>query len=708
MSAEPTRRTVRLALAALLVVTALCYARTLGHGFVEYDDPQYVLTNPAVRAGLTGRGLAWALTSFDNLNWHPVTWLSHMLDVQWFGLWAGGHHLTSVLFHLGNTLLVYLVLRALTAPFAPALLGAALFGVHPQHVESVAWIAERKDVLSAFFGLASLLAWLGYVRAPSLPRWLATLGLLALGLAAKPMLVTWPAVFLLLDVWPLRRWSERGAWRCIVEKLPFFALAAITAILTVQAQSAGAIKDLQQVPLPGRVANALVAYALYLWKTVWPVDLAVFYPRPAQWPLLAVAAAGAVLLAITAAALAFARRRPFLPIGWAWFVGMLVPVIGLVQVGDQALADRYAYLPHVGLFVAIVFALPLQRNAVATTASLCVAALAFCTVWQVGHWKDSRTLFERARVVGGPSPTVEHNLGVLCLQERDFAGAVPHLVAAIGLEPTFVRARANLVTALLELRKPDEALKVAQEARALRPEDGLPHALLGRIFAATGDAAKALPEYQAAVRALPPSPDAAEAQTGLANVLAALGRLDEAKAAYEAALGFGLDSADLHNNLGAVFARLGKPAEAVQHFQQALRLAPDDPQLHFNLARLHEDQRHFELAIASYENVLRRDGNHVQAMLGLAWLRATAAEAPLRDGKLALQIATRAVALVGRKQARTLDVLAAAEAESGAFARAEATAKEALQLAQGARESELAKKLEERAALYRSGKAFRR
>jgi len=427
---------VKAALLALGLALAVCavFGRSLGHEFLSLDDGVYVTGNEAVRAGLTAESVKWAFTTFHGGPWHPLTWLSHMLDVELFGLDPAGHHATNVAIHALTTALLFLALRALSGATWASVFAAALFALHPLRAESVAWVAERKDVIAGLGFAAALLAYAGYAKRGGALRMAAVAAAMAFGLMGKPSIVTLPCVLLLLDVWPLRRLDLFEApfpWRRLValaaEKLPLFALSAGASVLSVVTQGAGGgVASIEEAPLAVRLANTLLAYVAYLRKTLWPVDLAVFYPYPTEFPWLRVGAAGALLAALTALALAQLRRRPWLAVGWLWFLGVLVPMVGLVQVGGQALADRYSYLPAIGLsLIAAAGAAelaerrPRARSGVAAACALLVAASAGATWRQVGIWRDNRTLYGHAVAVTRDNVVAATNLAWVLATSAD-------------------------------------------------------------------------------------------------------------------------------------------------------------------------------------------------------------------------------------------------------------------------------------------------
>src|SRR5438105_314136 len=449
-----------LILLGLAVMTFTIYAQVIGHHFITLDDDGYIKENGMVNRGVTLAGVAWAFTAFDQGNWHPLTWIAHMIDSQLFGMNAGGHLLVNALIHVANTLLVFWFLLRTTHARWPSALIAALFALHPLHVESVAWASERKDTLSTFFGMLSLIAYVRYVEAPSIRRYAWTAITLALGLLAKPMLVTWPFVMLLLDYWPLRRLADpmakehprrgshgeaaTGIASLVREKLPLFAIVVASAVITFVAQSHGrAVRTFADAPIALRLSNALVSYAKYLLLTFWPNDLAVYYPF-AGIPAWQIIGAAFLLIGITAFCFSQRKIRPYLIVGWLWFLGTLVPVIGLVQVGGQIMADRYFYIPSIGLFIPLVFGLAdvAKRWHVApllgaTIAGVVLLALATLTNAQIQRWRDSFTLFEHTLAVTPPNLRIEHNLGIAMGISGRYDEAATHIAKALQIDPNF-------------------------------------------------------------------------------------------------------------------------------------------------------------------------------------------------------------------------------------------------------------------------------
>jgi cytochrome c-type biogenesis protein CcmH/NrfG len=525
--------------AGLLVLVLAIYARTAGYDFVYYDDPDYVTANAMVREGLTLHGLRWALTSTEAANWHPVTWASHMLDVELFGLQPGAHHLVNVVLHLVNACLLFELLRRMTGALGPSAAVALLFAVHPMHVESVAWVAERKDVLSAAFFLAALLAYEAWVRRRGTLRYLLVTGLFGLGSMAKPMVVTLPLVMLLLDAWPLSRdpsapdRSRVRVWAGLVtEKLPWLAMSAAACVLTVVAQhGGGSLESTYAVPLPLRVANAVVSYVRYLGKLAWPVNLTVAYPHPnlaggTPWTVFEVGASIAAMAVLTTLALGIGRRRRYVAVGWLWYGIMLAPVIGVVQVGQQAMADRYTYLPYVGLFLVVAWGardvvealgVSSRIRAVAGAAALAlVLALSVQARNQVLQWRNTESLFRHAIAVSAPTPVVLTNLGVVLAEQGRLDEAIEMHRVALHLAPDDAQALNNLGLALHLAGRLDEAIANYRMAVTLDPHRVSARHNLATALRDSGRLDEAIAEYR---RALEIDPGAAKTRVGLEQAL---------------------------------------------------------------------------------------------------------------------------------------------------------------------------------------------
>jgi len=659
----------------LALSTLALYWPVTRHEFVNYDDTDYVTQNTYVQAGLSGQGLAWVWRSEVARNWHPVTMLSHMLDCQFFGMKAGRHHLTSLLFHVANALLLFLLLKNMTGAVWRSGLVAALFALHPLHVESVAWVAERKDVLSTFFLLLTLLVYAGYAEgrrqnaecrmqtpasrithhaprtSPHAPRYyVLALFFFALGLMSKPMLVTLPFVLLLLDYWPLGRFRLKTQdsrlktlFPLVCEKLPFFALSAASCVVTfLVQQKGGAVLDVSNFPLAARIANALMSYVRYLGKMVWPEHLAALYLRKAPWPAWAAGLAAAFLLAVSVAAIRLARRRPYLAVGWFWYLGTLVPVIGLVQVGMQSLADRYTYIPLIGIFIVLAWGGwdlagrgRMPAFVPATAAALALVTCMALTRAQLPYWQNSELLFQRMISANEGNYMAHYNLGNLYSRQDKLAEAVRQYEAALRAEPNYAEAQNNLGTVLLRQGRFDDAIAhhsaaarikpeylyyfnlanaladagrtgeaIAQYQQALRlnPNSSAAHHNLGLVWQAQGKNAEAMAEFRAALRL---QPDYESAVHNLANRLAEAGQLDEAIAHYLAAIQLDPHHAESYNGLGICYAMQGKLPEAERQFRESVRLKPDNPGAQSNLANALGAQNKLDEAIPHYQKALQ-------------------------------------------------------------------------------------------------------
>jgi tetratricopeptide (TPR) repeat protein len=567
-----TNRRRELAIGGLLAaLTIAAYARVAGNGFINLDDNDYVTENLRVQAGLSWKGAAWAFTTGHSANWHPLTWLSHMLDCQLFGMNPAGPHLTNLALHVASVLLLFHLFRRMTAAVGPSAFVAAAFALHPVHVESVAWVAERKDVLSALLWILTTLVYVRWVERPGAGRWAWVVALYTLGLLAKPMLVTLPFVLLLLDVWPLSRlespWRDRVRLaRLVREKSALFALAAASCAVTFLVQrGAGAMSLGDQIPFALRAQNALMAYVAYLGKTVVPARLAVFYPhRVEAFPALQVAGAALLLLAATVLALRTARERPWFAVGWLWFLGTLVPVIGLVQVGSQAMADRYMYVPMIGLSAAVGFGAAeiVQRSRVARPAiaglfALAVAGWTGLTWRQVGLWKDDQSLFRHVVEVMPENYLAHGILGNVHLRGNRFEEAMAEYREALRLRPSYAQAHSNLGMAFELQGRPADATAEYRTALLWSPDLPEAHHNLGRLLAEQGSTDQAIGHYEAALRA---NPDLVEAHVNLGVALTKVGRIDEAIAHLERALELKPGFAAALQSLGAARAIRGSTA----------------------------------------------------------------------------------------------------------------------------------------------------
>jgi tetratricopeptide (TPR) repeat protein len=711
---KPTRRTLLICVALSAVSLAVFWPVT-GCDFTNYDDPAYVTVNLHVMNGFNWKNVAWAFQPGFAGNWHPLTWLSHMLDVQLFGLNPGWYHLVSLLFHLANTVLLFLLFQRLTGAAWRSAAVAALFALHPLHVESVAWISERKDVLSAFFFMLTLMAYVKYAegvgrgqkaegRSQELGTggqesasgntqpatrntqrasifYLLSLCCFALGLMSKPMLVTLPFVLLLLDYWPLGRlqWSSQFVIRhsssVIREKLPFFVLSALSCVMTFQAQSqGGAVRPLALLSVEQRVSNAIMSYATYLKQTFWPAGLTVFYPLSDQISVAATLAAGALLLGITAWVVWSARRSPYRVMGWFWFLGMLVPVIGLVQVGMQQTADRYTYLSLVGLFVMVVWEVAERASSwrrptavLAAAASMVLIACAVATRLQVSYWHDSERLFRHALAVTRDNWLAHHSLGHALLAQGNEDEAIVEYQAAVALQPR-PEIRFILGETLSKRRRYEEAVEQFSE-----------------LLKATPDNAGAL------------------VQIGIARALQ--GKTEEAVQALSEALRIDPADAGAHNSLGNILAQKGRHEEAVKQFEEAVRLNPNHAGAHNNLAISCKKLGRMDEAIAQYREALRLEPDSLQGLNNLAWTLAACPKAQFRNGAEAMRLATQACELTKYQNPIPLATLAAAYAETGRFQEAISFAERAQEAAKGA-QAALAERLSAMLEAFRAGRPY--
>jgi tetratricopeptide (TPR) repeat protein len=579
--------------AALIALSAAVYAPLAHFDFVKWDDPQYITDNASVLAGLSWRGVVWAFTTSHGPYWHPLTWLSHMLDVQLFGLDAGGHHITNIAIHSATTIVIFMLLRRATGAVWRSAFVAALFAVHPLHVESVAWISERKDVLSALFWMLTLGAYGWYAARRSAGRYAVVLLLFACALMAKPMVVTLPFALLLVDVWPLERaaFDRRDGWiRLAVEKLPLLALAAGVGVLTVVLQRGqGALPGLETYPISLRAANALISYVAYIGMTIWPAHLAALYPYPSAMPeAWKIAAAALILIAISGAAIRVARTHPYFLAGWLWYLGTLVPVIGLIQSGEQAMADRFVYIPLVGLLVIVAWGIPdlLPEKGVrplfAGLAAIALAACALVSRNQVQYWADNLTLWQRVVDATGPNYRGQSNLAMALEDAGRVGDAIPHYSEALRINPGFVDAYDNLGLALANQGRTADAIALYSEVLRLKPNDADAHNNLGKILAEEGRTADAAAHFSEAARLRPAF---SEAHNNFANALASEGKMDQAIAEYTEALRLKPDFADAHNGLGGALVTEGRLEEAMRHFEAAVRLDPAFEAAQRNLER---------------------------------------------------------------------------------------------------------------------------
>jgi len=638
---------------AIVTLIWIVFGQTLWHDFVNYDDKTYVYGNSLVSSGLSLHGLEQAFVDTNTKNWHPLTLISHMIDCQIFGLKPGGHHFTSVLLHTVAVLLLFLFLQIATQRFWCAAFVSAVFAIHPLRVESVAWVAERKDVLSAVFFFLTLITYVRYVRAPSFGRYATMWVLFACGLMSKPMLVTTPVVLLLLDYWPLGRLRDRKSlWQLTIEKLPLAALSVASSAITFVIQIRSN-ESIEQLPFAWRFENALVTYVTYIRQIFWPVDLAVFYPHPddrlAFWQ---VGIAAIFVIALTWTAFAIRKRHPYLHVGWLWYLIMLLPVIGIIEVGLQGHADRYTYLPHVGLYIALTWliadysvSLPARKQVLGTAAVAIVMVLTACSWKQVTYWRNTQTLWT-------------HTLAAT--QDND--------VALTDLGDYF-----------MEQGRLDDALSYLQ--RALDIHSGSQHGHYTLSLALIHNA--------------------------IGNVLERIGRLDEALAHFRQAVELRPDFPDAHYDFGVALFRKGDVDAAIVEWRTTLALYPTDPGTNTSLANALVQKGLFGEAVAHFKVALQSEPDSATPLNNLAWLLSAAPDESVRNGAEAVDLALRLNRVTQQKNPFFIRTLAAAYAEAGQFEKAVETGKIASGLAHVQGQHQLAAKIEEETNLYREQRPFR-
>jgi tetratricopeptide (TPR) repeat protein len=577
----------------LVVVTLTVYGQVRNHDFVNFDDDIYVTENPRVQAGLTVDSVVWAFTTTDAEFWHPLTWMSHMLDCQVYGLNPTGHHFTNLLLHLINTLLLFIVLQRMTGAIWQSAFVSALFALHPLHVESVAWVAERKDVLSTLLWILTLGAYIRYTEHPALNRYVLTLMAFIFGLMAKPMLVTLPFVLLLLDFWPLNRFrteQKSAAIHLLLEKLPFVGLSVLFSVLTFLAQQKGGLlQPVDMLPLWNRVANALVSYIGYAIKMVWPCRLAVYYHQTqtaATWKVLASALA---LVFVSIVAILRRRRHPYLIVGWFWYIGTLVPVIGLVQIATFTMADRYTYVPLIGLFIAVAWGVPdllgrwqYRKNALALLGGVALAVLTACSWLQLGHWENSVALWKHTAEVTENNYSAYTSLGAALVHQGRLEDAIRHISEALRIKPDYAEAHNNLGLALYKQGNINDGISHFLKAVQIDPDYAKAYNNLGSALAQQGKLEDAIRQFS---RAIEIDPDLPEVLVGMGLALDRRGRLAEAIIHYSKAVAIRPYDVEIRNNLGVALARKGDLEDAIGHFSKALQIDPNNIQVQNNLMK---------------------------------------------------------------------------------------------------------------------------
>ena len=670
-----------------LVVSILyVYWHVKNFEFINYDDNLYVTDNYHVQAGLTLENIRWSLTATQASNWHPLTWFSHMLDCQIYGIDPGHHHMTNVLLHILNSLLLFFIFKRISKSRWKSTFIAALFALHPLHVESVAWVAERKDVLSTFFFMLTLWSYSRYVESSRFDRYLLLILFYILGLMAKPMLVTLPFVLLLFDYWPLRRFQLKSPdnenatiqrsfyFGLIREKIPLFLLSAASCVVTYLVQkSGGAVDSLSKIPLHERIANALVSYVSYIGKMLWPHNLAVLYPYQKSIPMWKIAGAGFLLVMISVYVFRMLKSKPYLVVGWLWYLGTLVPVIGIVQVGSQALADRYTYVPLIGIFIMITWGISdwvskshYGKIGLFTVAACILSILMTTSRLQVKYWSNSIALFDHAINVTGANCNAQLNLGEALAAQGKIEKAVGHYKTALKIKPDLAGAHLNMGVYFRKEGKLDDAINHFSKV------------LHGK------------------------SDDAAVAQCELADTLEKKGDSSRAVKHYLEAIKIRPGYAKAYNNLGVILASQNKVKAGIVFLSKALQINPNYSGAHFNLGKIYFNLNDHEKAIFEYKKALQFDPNMIQALYHLSWILATHEDKKYRNGKEAVKLATRLCKITQFNQPLALDALAAAYAETGKFNEAVLTAEKAYKMALAQGPETLVLGLEQRLKLYRN------
>ena len=674
-----------------LVTSILCvYWQVRNFSFVNFDDRQYVTQNYYVQAGLTLKSIRWSLTAMQASNWHPLTWLSHMLDCQIYGLNPGHHHMTNVLFHVLNSLLLFFVFKRISGSLWKSAFVAALFALHPLHVESVAWVAERKDVLSTFFWMLTLWFYADYVESSRFEKYLLVILFYILGPMAKPMLVTVPFVLLLLDYWPLRRFHLKSSdsentltqrsfyFGLIREKIPLFLLSSASCVITYFAQkSGGAVDSLTMIPFHVRIANALIFYISYIGKMFWPRNLAVLYPYQMSIPLWKSISAGLLLILISLGVFQMLKSKPYLAVGWFWYLGTLVPLIGIVQVGSQALTDRYTYVPLIGIFIMITWGISdwiskkhYGKIGLFIASASILSVLMITSRLQVKYWFNSVTLFNHAIHVTNDNSIAQLNLGEALAEQGNIEKAVKHFKTTLKIKPNLAGANFDIGVYFRREGKLDEAIK--HFSKALKGNSHYATALneIGDTLGKRGDISGAIKYYLEAIKINP----------GYAKA---------------------------YNNLGVILADRNNGKAAIVFLSKAIQIRPDYAGADFNLGKIFPKRNDPEKAISQYEKALQFNPDMMQALYHLSWIRSTHEDKKYRNGKEAVKLATKLCELTQYRQPLALDALAAAYTETERYNKAISTAEKAHKIALVKGPEILTRSLEKRLVLYRNKIPYR-
>ena len=683
----------------LVVIILAAYWQLPTHDFLNLDDSGYITQNTHVKEGITRENIIWAFSFINFAYWHPLTWLSHMVDFQLFGMNPSMHHLMNLLLHIANSLLLFFVLTRMTGSLWKSAFIAAVFAIHPLNVESVAWASERKNVLSTFFWMLTMLFYVRYTERTGFYRYLVTISVFTLGLLAKPMLVTLPFVFLLLDYWPLNRFTlfqpngkghefrqsiDSGSrWSPVLslflEKVPFLCLSAVCIYLSsLSVQRFGVVVSTATVPMKLRIANAFISYVGYIKKMVWPYNLAVYYPYPKAVPMWAILGAGLLLICVTFLTLRWIKAKPYFAVGWLWYIGTLIPAIGLVQVGLwPSTADRFAYVPFIGLFIIIAWGVPdfmgrwrYKKMAIASIAIALILNFTAATHLQNRYWANTITLFKHALDVTKDNDVAHQKLGEALASQGKTVEAVRHYSEALIINPNLAAAHINLGVALRAEGKLDKAIEHFSKVLHLNPDSAEAHYEIGLTLEKQDSFDLAVRHYSEALRKKP-------------------------------------NSAKIHNNLGIVLARQKKIKEAIVHFYEALRIDPNYAGANFNLGIIFAGQKNIKQAIHCYKRALHLDPNMTQALYNLSWILATCEDERYRNGEEAVKLATQLCKINKFRQPLPLDALAAAYAETKQFDAAALIAQKGLERAEQQGPKELALVLKKRLELYKKEQPYR-
>jgi len=671
----------------LIAATFVAYEPMRHNGFVSYDDARYITENPDVRAGITWQSLSRAFTQPHYYMWHPLTTITNMLDCQLFGLNPFWHHFVSLLIHIANALLLFWILAEMTGAIWASAFAAAVFALHPIQVESVAWAAERKTMLSGLFWLLTMLAYIWYTKRPRTGRYIVVFLVYGLCIMTKPTVVTLPLALLLLDYWPLGRLNlgSRPAGktvpvgRLLIEKVPLLVLSAILGVATFIAQrSGGAVVPLENVSLDYRISNMFISYISYIGKMIWSSGLAVFYPLPrADFSNTTVVICTLLFVLISVLSIYIGRRRKYAAFGWLWYVGTLVPVIGLVQSGAQAMANRYMYIPMLGLLIIATWAgkdlianRPRWRIVAAVSAGVVLFTAIILTRMQVRHWQNSMALFEHALKVTENNSIAENSYGCALFDEGRVTEAIQHLSNAVRISPTYSEARKNLGKVFLRQGKLNEAIACFNELIKRRKES-------------------------------------AEVYYNLAVASGMQEKYDDAIKYYAKTLDLDPKYPDAHRRMGTALLAAGRTKEAIAQLNEAVRINPDRAEVHVNLGTAHTQLGQYEQAIQNWLRAVQLDANNADTLNNLAWLLATASNISVQDANKAIEFAQRACELKGYNEPELLDTLAAAYAAAGRFNDAVTTASQAVEVAKARGREDFAGEIENRIKLYQSGQRYR-